>query len=186
MRLIFLDIDGVLNGHHYKRDAQSCNILSPCVRQLNRIIRATEAKIVLSSAWRYMIHGKAMTLAGFGYMLRTHGMIGAGKTIIDTTIRDEICPLCLHNHRSYGKIARCQVTGTPICRKCRSFMTRGRQISHWLSRARSSGEYDVRSYVVLDDEDYGISEELHPFVQTNAACGLTAGKATRAIQLLMG
>jgi len=74
MKVIFLDIDGVLNGHEFCEHAKSCGINPECVCELNRIIAATDAKIVLSSAWRYMVHGGALTLKGFEYMLRTHGV----------------------------------------------------------------------------------------------------------------
>jgi hypothetical protein len=90
--IIFLDIDGVLNGHEFLIDAKSCKIDSECIHRLNRILRETDARIVLSSAWRYMIHGHAMTLEGFHYMLRTHGLLGSlngtDRLIIDLTCRD--------------------------------------------------------------------------------------------------
>jgi len=73
MKLLFLDVDGVLNHHGFVTGAQSCNIVPECVGRLNRIIAETDCKIAISSAWRYMIHGGAMTLRGFEYMLRTHG-----------------------------------------------------------------------------------------------------------------
>jgi len=78
-KIIFLDIDGVLNNHVFDRIAGSSTILPVCVGQLNRIIHATGAAVVLSSAWRYMcLDGKefpaGMTLKGFEYMLRTHGV----------------------------------------------------------------------------------------------------------------
>lgn len=48
-KLLFLDIDGVLNttGKYFSKD------LNPdCLKQLERIIRSTGAEIVLSSQWR--------------------------------------------------------------------------------------------------------------------------------------
>jgi hypothetical protein len=89
MKLIFLDIDGVLNGHDFCHAAQSCSIRRENVDQLNRVLRETGAKVVLSSAWRYMIHGAAMTVTGFQYMLRTHGV--AGLEIVGITCTDEAC-----------------------------------------------------------------------------------------------
>lgn len=56
IKIIFLDIDGVLvtrhsicrplTKDHYHRFQKSC------VKELNRIVRRTEAKIVVSSTWR--------------------------------------------------------------------------------------------------------------------------------------
>jgi hypothetical protein len=88
MRLIFLDIDGVLNDHNFCREAQS-NLINPrCVANLNRILISTDARIVLSSSWRYMISGGAHTLEGFEYMLRTHGVACSGR-LISVTCPDE-------------------------------------------------------------------------------------------------
>lgn len=55
MKIIFLDIDGVLNSRkcfeekHFKGSVQICPEL---VQNLNRIIRETGAKIVVISTWR--------------------------------------------------------------------------------------------------------------------------------------
>jgi len=65
MRLIFLDIDGVLvtraelikgyipvfNMHGFNAD---------CVKRLNEITNTTKAKIVISSCWRHMEHRKPL------------------------------------------------------------------------------------------------------------------------------
>lgn len=72
--VLFLDIDGVLNGHEYNEEAQSNGIRADCVQRLNRVLGMTDCSIVLSSAWRYMVLRGAMTLQGFSYMLRTHGV----------------------------------------------------------------------------------------------------------------
>lgn len=88
MNLIFLDIDGVLNGHDFNVGVAICTIRPECVAHLNRVVLATDAKIVLSSAWRYMIHGGAMTLMGFEYMLRTHG-VHCNSRLIGFTCTDE-------------------------------------------------------------------------------------------------
>ena len=54
MKIIFLDIDGVLNSRKSLANFKSLWQLSPDnISQLNRIIDATNAKIVISSSWRY-------------------------------------------------------------------------------------------------------------------------------------
>lgn len=58
MKIIFLDIDGVLNNinrddKHKCLDSSPCHFYSErCVEQLNQLIEATGAKIVVSSTWR--------------------------------------------------------------------------------------------------------------------------------------
>lgn len=76
---IFLDCDGVLNSvGAYLRggtliDQECVNVFNSL---LSRIYGATgtDPKIVVSSAWRYLVSGGAMTCRGFEYMLRTHGL----------------------------------------------------------------------------------------------------------------
>lgn len=90
-KIIFLDIDGVLNPHDFNEVAQSSSICRGCVAHFNRLIEETGAKVVLSSAWRYMIYGSAMDFKGFEYLLRTHG-VTSKLEIISVTCRDELLP----------------------------------------------------------------------------------------------
>lgn len=54
MKIIFLDIDGVLNSKKSLENFKSLWQLSPDnISQLNKIIEATGAKIVISSSWRH-------------------------------------------------------------------------------------------------------------------------------------
>jgi hypothetical protein len=112
-KLIFLDIDGVLNGHHVYDWSETPKPLihRECMIELNKIILATGARCVLSSSWRYMVHAGSMTVRGFSNMLRTHGFRGE---IIDVTVRD-------------GD----------------SFQDRHLQISAWLSGREGVGKYVV-------------------------------------------
>lgn len=79
MNLIFLDIDGVLNHHEQSwRDVPDYDpqIIPRCVKAFNRIVRETEARIVLSSAWRNLIVQGHMTVYGFERLLCSHGVRG--------------------------------------------------------------------------------------------------------------
>ena len=91
MRVLFLDVDGVLNRHDWNDEAGSNNLSSWCVRQLNRVLSVTQAKVVVTSAWRYIILGNDMTLKGFSYMLRTHG-VTKDIDIVGVTCSDEQIP----------------------------------------------------------------------------------------------
>lgn len=82
--VLFLDVDGVLNGHEFDPLAASCGIRPDCVERLNRVLDATGCDVVLSSAWRYMVLCGAMTLEGFGYLLRTHGVRQLGDRLVGT------------------------------------------------------------------------------------------------------
>jgi hypothetical protein len=87
-KVIFLDIDGVLNDHTYDNMAESNTLKKKCVDNFNHLLLQTDAKIVISSAWRYLILGKHMSLLGFEAMLRTHGVACQGR-LIGTTLPDE-------------------------------------------------------------------------------------------------
>jgi hypothetical protein len=90
--LLFLDIDGVLNGHEQHAN-KFCGIGATQAAFLNQILAdVPDLQIVVSSAWRYMILGGAMTLKGFEHLLQTHGVCAYnrlhGHTEADLT--DEI------------------------------------------------------------------------------------------------
>ncbi len=53
MKVIFLDVDGVLNYRYSTSKCQGCiGIDSDKVKRLRRIVEATGAKIVLTSTWK--------------------------------------------------------------------------------------------------------------------------------------
>jgi HAD domain in Swiss Army Knife RNA repair proteins len=155
---LFLDIDGVLNNHDFDKDAQSNGIHKEKAEMLNVILKRTDAKIVLISAWRYLVHRGDMTLSGLEYLLCSHGIMKGrliGITRMDTMI-----------------------DGKPVPNE------RGKQIHDWLLDNVPDGT--PYKYVVMDDLDLGISEACHPFVQTEDAIGMRPDDAYRAIQILLG
>lgn len=87
MKVVFLDIDGVLNSADLRSQLAESSSLDPrAVMRLNCILVETGARLVLSSSWRYLILSGAMTLPGFEYLLRTHGVAKdclAGHTCAD-------------------------------------------------------------------------------------------------------
>ena len=51
MNVIFLDIDGVLNGGHHPQHGFDW-VLPSAISELNRIIELTHSKVIVSSSWR--------------------------------------------------------------------------------------------------------------------------------------
>jgi len=91
MKVLFLDIDGVLNGHKPRVNG-FCGIDPECVNNLNSVLLSVpDLQIVLSSSWRYMICPSTMTLRGFEYMLLVCGLCCRGR-LIDVTVKDETVP----------------------------------------------------------------------------------------------
>lgn len=100
-KILLLDIDGVLNDHRQWLN-KYCTIDPDKVRLLNRVVDQSKCRIVLASAWRYMVLGGEMTLKGFGYMLMTYG---ASKEVADALyahLPRDVDPDDLHDR---GKLA---------------------------------------------------------------------------------
>lgn len=82
MKILLLDIDGVLNAHvphpngYNGLDREKLDLL-------DLIVGETGCRIVLVSAWRYMILGKSMDLVGFRHLMSTHG---ASKEVCDAIV----------------------------------------------------------------------------------------------------
>lgn len=161
MKILFLDLDGVLNCHEHNPEVLCGQIHKDKVALLNDVLRRTGAKLVLSSAWRYLVHRGDMKLVGLEWLLRSHGVLAGrliGITRKDTMVRE------VYN-------------GEP--RTWPASNERGQQIADWLAMNRRGA-----TYAVVDDLDLGISAAGHPFVQTDGAVGLTAEDADRLVSLL--
>lgn len=177
---LFLDVDGVLNGHDRPDGSPYCTIRPTNVAAFNLILRERSPQIVLSSAWRYMVHGRSMKLDGFAYMLHTHGVVPIVNRIVGLTCPDEHCAHCGHRHtRRRGNTLAFDSDGLALCRRCGKHSRRGDQIARWLAENPTEGPY-----VVLDDLDLGIIAAGHPFVQTDGTAGLTEADAREVIELL--
>jgi hypothetical protein len=165
MKLLFLDVDGVLNSHPpLDPEVMYGTFDRDKVARLNHVLRETGASIVLSSAWRYLLHRGEMNLAGFDWLLRSHGIL-AGR-LLCVTRKDTM------QRQPYGG----DPAGWPIDDE------RGQQIADFLRWEPYC--LDVERYAVVDDLDLGISAAGHPFVQTAGSVGLTDGDAARLIELL--
>lgn len=163
MRVLFLDIDGVLNSHDFCPLAMCGPIHRAKVDRLNRILTVADAKVVLSSAWRYIAHRGEATLAGLDWLLRSHGL-HAGRLIGFT--------------REDTMVARCPSwDGSAPWPQVNE---RGEQIRDWL---RLQSYHPSLRVVVLDDLDLGITAAGLPLVLTDGAVGLTDEDADRVISL---
>lgn len=109
MKVLFLDIDGVLNSDKwmYERNKNErykflpypmCEFDPECVKRLNRILKETNAKLVVSSDWRFT---KGLDSIFFAVDIESE--------IYDTTplvfkgIRGQEIALWLKNHPEFTK-----------------------------------------------------------------------------------
>lgn len=86
-KVLFLDIDGVLNGHEWcKRHPTPClRILQPQATLLSRLLELTKSKVVISSSWASWIVRGYMTTDGFRRLLLTHGIDAEVIGYLDVT-----------------------------------------------------------------------------------------------------
>lgn len=156
MKIIFLDIDGVLNSNRYEDFLLSHNecpfdengaIFDPiCVEALKRLILTTKAKIVISSSWKdNRICKNAYSI--LKKMWKSRNLPGE---ILDIT--PTLTPNCLL--REYG------ITNTTAWK--------GYEIDQWL---RSSTQY--HSYIIIDDEDIVLDYQRPFFIMTDRYNGLS-------------
>lgn len=115
MKVIFLDIDGVLNVWGTERDEFGTIFQTHFVENLGKIVAETGAKIVISSTWRY---------AGLERMQEMWEKRGLPGEVIDIT------PDCtyLHNEGLFEWIDQVE---------------RGHEIDYWLSENPEVKDYII-------------------------------------------
>ncbi len=168
MKVIFLDMDGVLNNDTFLDDAcrrephvmpmnrwPGGHIDPTNVLELDRLVVATGARLVLSSAWRGHIE-----LVELHTLLADRGY--SGRDFYSQTPRLYNENMSDHTH-----------------------IIRGREIQAWLDQPHP---LSIESYVVLDDMGPHEFSNLPParLVQTDPLVGLTAANVKRAIRVLNG
>jgi hypothetical protein len=163
MRIIFLDIDGVLNSFEKHADLDvphstwcpevmnafgiKLEVFPEMVERINRITDATGAKLVISSSWRV------------GYLAEWADVI-----------------IHLHNVGIKGFI----VGRTPWNRNDPELSTRGKEIEAWFKK---HPDEKIESFVILDDLNQ-MEPLMDYLVQTDHAKGIQDEHVNRAIEML--
>ena len=161
MKIVFLDIDGVMNDHRRLPNGFAPILPGP-VENLNRILHAVpEAMIVLSSAWRYAFP----TDRSVENLLGCHG-VDCGGRIHGALESDEASLGGRQNMPDWSEREAWHKLGVE---------RRPAQIRKYLN-----GQID--GYVVLDD----LPLDIPNLVQTVPEIGLQYGHALRAISILNG
>ena len=142
IKIIFLDIDGVLNGYNWftyfvyglcdklhlrsfiRKHYDIFGVRTYCVYLLSRIVKKTGAKVVLSSSWRH------------GWYVPYDECIDNMKCLKDKFKRFNI-----------------EVVGiTPRCMTKESYSHRETEIKQWLSTTNLS----IDKFIVFDDEKFDL------------------------------
>ena len=155
MKIIFLDIDGVLNNaddsdFHVHKGGSYC--YSPkCVENLNLILGTTDAKIVVSSTWRLgqSVEQLQCTILDMGIRGEVVGKTGSLSHIPGVLRGNEILAWIKGNSKQLGQ-----------------------------------EYYDFNSYVILDDDSDMLLWQKDNFVKTDGYVGLTLDNAQTAIAIL--
>lgn len=166
MKVIFLDIDGVLNSELFYRDKHNTtkkpkrastksredyqldNLDPNCISYLNDLIDKTGAKIVISSTWRM---GNELD-----YLTDLLAKRGFKGEVIDYT------PILSHKG-----------------------MVRGNEIHSWIEDnceklCGSRLSADFREYVIFDDDSDMLYWQRNNFIHVDRWCGLTPNHCYKA------
>jgi len=164
-KIIFLDIDGVLNSER-QHDRCVNKGIAPvdgfgyafdpiAVDNLKRIVEKTGADIVISSSWK---------LWGLDAMQRMWTRRGLPGKVIDITPNTESDEMLLSVDLDYMDIPA----------------IKGSEIKEWLT----TRGHDVTHYAILDDLPDMLPEQESHFIQTDPRIGITEEDAEQIIKIL--
>ncbi len=171
MKVIFLDIDGVLNTirHNGKMGKVGGHVLDTsrgtvhpynfdceAIQNLNHVTDTTGAKIVISSNWRYSFGTRSDLDVLRGYF-KYCGV--KGEIISRTPMPHEMDESLI-------------VEAIP----------RGLEIQYWLDR-NSRGNWTVDGFVIVDD-NADMDHLMDKLVRTDPVCGITEKDAKSMIEQL--
>ena len=167
--IIFLDFDGVLNTEKYYCELKSKGLPSDdkygqlfdpeAVANLRKIIDATEARIVVSSSWRYM---------GLNVLQRMWYDRDLPGRIVDIT------PL----HLLDDKLRDTDLTQVDMLSLCR-----GNEIK-WYFDEVIDADSDSRRFVIFDDLKDVLPELQDHFIRIDPIIGITEKDAEKAIEVI--
>ena len=174
MKVLFLDIDGVLNSENWFAYRIYCvknnmvNILmnfvdtddrnikhkltmldDRAIANLNRIIEETGCKVVLSSSWRSSIESENIFTQN---LLKLKGF----------------------KYEFYDVTPRLWFSDFSI--------RRGEEIKFWLDK--ESEKHEIESFVILDDDSDILPEQMNNFIHVDGQVGLTDRDVLTAIEIL--
>jgi hypothetical protein len=177
MKVIFLDIDGVMNCQEEMlamleqnpKNRSDVSLPSPTkCKLLKQLVEETGAEIVLSSSWRLSLQAIQNIIDTFRpYGLRLDGFTCEGvlRSMFNGTEYKNIKPK--HTHHCYEGIC---------------IDDRGAEVAYWLIK-----HPEVTNFVILDDESSDIIEWFPDnLVKTELLTGLTEEKVLECIKILGG
>ena len=169
-KYLFLDLDGVLNTWQYSNHLinnglsefdENGSLFDPkAVENLQCIIDSTNAKIVLSSTWRF------------------DGIQSMNKLWKDRNIPGELIGTTPHLTTVYFE----NVDSNETWQK-HPIGSRGMEIDEWL-RLNTNQKLEPFTYAILDDEDDFLLHQMEHIVLTDPMKGITKEVADKVISIL--
>ena len=166
-KIIFLDFDGVLNTEYHQnllcyqglayQDEYGAIFDPEAIKQLERIVDATSAKIVIESSWKFL------GLEAMQEMWSERQLPGQVIDITPSSVSDQWL-LSANLDDIDSAMGHCK----------------GMEIASWL--ADHAGPY--AHYVIIDDEYVILDSQLPNFILTNPYDGITEELADKAISIL--
>jgi hypothetical protein len=162
-KVIFLDIDGVLNTGSWHCQAKGKELQDEygykfdpkAVANLKRIVDETGAEIVISSTW------KSFGFSELEEMWEERGLPGKLIGITPNSVSDEM-------------LLNADLDNMEL------FSIRGMEIKEWLSK---NGKR-ISHYAIIDDMDNMLPEQQSHFVKTDPEIGITKENANQVIAIL--
>jgi hypothetical protein len=169
MKIIFLDIDGVLNNELWFKkgkekgsgttgDYEKSMFDPKCIEQLNWLTDETQAKIVVSSSWR--------TGRSLKQLIKLFNDVGITGEVIGKT---PLLNFKVHEGVEYNYS-----------------VPRGCEIKAWLelNKDKINNKMSKIRYVILDDDSDMLYWQRRNYFRIDPYCGLTNNVAYRAIMFL--
>lgn len=162
-KVIFLDIDGVLNtkwwytqmNRNTPKDKYGYAFVPKAVANLRRILEETGSNIVISSSW------KCMGLSEMEDMWEERNLPGKVIGITPNSVSDEL-------------LVDADIDSIKL------FHIRGEEIKEWMARHGKQ----VSNYTIIDDMDNMLPDQQSHFVQTNPEEGITEEDVQKTIKIL--
>ncbi len=162
MNYIFLDIDGVLNSEEFLlQNRDKLGQIDPSkVKLLADLVKATEAKIILSSSWRIFFNDD-LTIK--------HKLANQGNLLLQALTKEG---LTLSGKTKYLVLDDYKEL----------YWERPNEIALYIHENLKSSD----NFIILDDEDCGLSEKFNKhFIKTNFyKNGLTKKHVNLGIKIL--
>lgn len=162
-KIIFLDIDGVLNTERWHCQTASNELQDEygykfdpvAVTNLSKIIEETGADIVISSSWKFM------GLSKMRKMWKDRKLPGNVIGITPNTVSDKF-------------LLNVDLDNMDI------MAIRGQEVKEWLMLNKN----EITNYVILDDMNDILQEQESHFIWIDPEVGITSGNAVQAIFIL--